>query len=604
VLRIRTLLVAATVGSLALTGALTGPAHAHQPTPAAASGHLVTWGTGSAAAATTLPPELAGKRIVSVSASDAPVSGAVTDDGELVVWGSSGDGVQPGAPTHLTDVAAVSLKQSNGMVLNNDGTVVAWGSAAGISAVPTGLEAKAIAMGGLGTAYAVTTDGTLAYWGAAPAFGAPPASLTGLRDVVSANLSAALDSTGNVTTWPDDTAMPGLSAPDEIQGHVTSIATGGYLFGAILDDGSMRIWGMAPVPTVPAKPDGKNVVSLAIGNNNNIVAVTDDGQVHAWGPTAALTDLSAVDGINDGQHAVAVSIGQNHAAVIVTDFRAVTPPAIDGTPVVGQTLTATPAGLSLEPDSPATGQWLADGDPIAGANGTTLELDEGLIDSMISYRTTATRGGVDVESTSTEVGPVTPATVASTTTLSVTPASGGYGAVRTATATVAAPDGTPTGSVTFTLDGKTATATLAAGKATWKLPNDLSVGAHSLSASYAGDSNTDPSASTATTVTVSKAGSTLKAGKAKVKGKTKAMAKKAILNLDVDTDTGTSAAGTVTLKLKAKGSKSHKVTVTVGADGLAKIKLKKLKRGTYKATWTYAGSPTVDGSKLKAKVKI
>ncbi|WGX97963.1 Ig-like domain repeat protein [Nocardioides sp. L-11A] len=538
-------------------------------------------------------------------ATSTKASAAVTDDGALHVWGVDSGGDVQLAPDDLTGAAAVSLIGNGGAVLKRDGSVVAWGANPAFKTVPSGLSAQAVSVSGQNV-YAVTTDGTLSSWGTAhdPATNpAPPAGLTGLVDVSAAGaLTLALDADGEISEWGTFVDLGLATTPPEIQGNVAQIATGGAgSAGAILKDGTIRVWGFTPPIPAPVATalTGKRVVALDV--DGNALAVTEDGEVHAWGPTAAITDIPPS---LDGEQVAAVSVSQYHAAAVVTDFHLVTPPVVTGTARVGQTLTAAPAVLSLEPDSPATGQWLADGDPIAGADDTALELDEDLIGSMISYRTTATRGSVDVESISTEVGPVTPATVASTTTLAVAPAAGGYGAARIATATVAAPDGTPTGSVTFTLDGKTTTAALSGGKAAWKLPADLSVGAHSLSASYAGDSATDPSVSTATTVAVSKAGSTLKAGKTKVKGKTKAMAKKAVLNLDVDTDTGTSAAGTVMLKLKAKGSKAHKVTVTVGADGVAKVKLKKLKRGTYKATWTYSGSATVDAGKIKVKVKV
>lgn len=598
-MRLRTLLAVSTAGAL-LAGLPVGPSSADPgAVPDQRSGDVEAWGAALAAEAATVPASLDGERIVSVAASTNGTA-AVTTDGELVVWGKPSATEVAAAPAGLTGVASASLNSNTGVALKQDGSVVGWGNN-GVDAPPAGLKASAVSAGN-GKGYAIVDggpqDGTLVVWGTG-ADPAPPVDLgDNLVDITSSGAFVlALRADGTARLWGGlEMAAP---VPAEIQGHISQITGGGAVAGAILDDGSVRLWGFG-APVVPAGLAGKTVTSLD-AYPGNAIAATDEGEIFVWGSTAELTTVPP--SVN-GAHVAAVTMGQSHAAVILTDFRAVTAPAITGAAKVGQTLTATPAELSLEPDSPATGQWLADGDPIAGADSTTLELDEDLLGSMISYQTTATRGADDVESTSTEVGPVTPATVASTTTLSVAPASGGYGAARTATATVAAPDGTPTGSVTFTLDGKTATASLSGGKATWKLPSDLAVGAHTLSASYAGDSATDPSASTATTVTVTKAGSTLKARKAKVKGKTKAMAKRAVLNLDVLTDTGTSAAGTVTLKLKAKGSKARQVTVIVGADGVAAVKLKKLKRGTYKATWTYAGSATVEGSTLKVKVKV
>ncbi len=107
-----------------------------------------------------------------------------------------------------------------------------------------------------------------------------------------------------------------------------------------------------------------------------------------------------------GQPVSAVALGTQHAAVVVTSFRDLTKPTIGGTPVVGQTLTATPATFSLTPDAPATGQWYADNDPIAGQTATTLTLDAPTVGKSITYKTTAARDGDTVVSTATPVGPV------------------------------------------------------------------------------------------------------------------------------------------------------------------------------------------------------
>ncbi len=187
------------------------------------------------------------------------------------------------------------------------------------------------------------------------------------------------------------------------------------------------------------------------------------------------------------------------------------------------------------------------------------------------------------------------------------PAAGAYGTVRTATATVTKASGTPIGDVIFTLDGTTSPAVPlnGEGKATWALPGTLAVGGHSVSASYGGDTTTDPSVSAAATVTVAKVGSTLTSAKPKVKVKKKAKkAKKAVFTVVVHAPAGASPAGTVTLTVKGKGKVkkvSKRKTTSVGANGVAKVKIKGLKRGKYKATWSYAGSATVAPGTVKVK---
>ncbi|MDQ6523633.1 hypothetical protein RB608_08490 [Nocardioides sp. LHD-245] len=525
-LRIRTLMTAVTAGAVtfALVGTATAPAFANQPIPDAQSGHLVTWGSGSASAATTLPSELDGKRIVSVSASDNPISGAVTDEGELFVWGGPSGGVVAGAPTGLTDAAAVALRAANGVVLREGGEVVAWGVAPGISAVPEGLRAQAVAVDVTGTAFAVTTEGTLAHWGSAP-FLVPPDDLTDLVDVVAGRIPAALDADGNVITWGTD-LLPGSVVPADIQGHVTQIATGEFTYGAILDDGSIRLWGSdvdpsKPIPTVPAKPDGKKVISLGIANGNTVVAVTEDGQVYAWGSNADVVNVDAVAGINDGEPVAAVSIGEYHAAVIVTDFHASAAPVIAGSPVIGQQLTvSTPAEFTLDPDGEVTGQWLrttgGTTTEIAGATTDTLTLDKSLEGATISYETTAERGGETVVTTSNTLGPVTAAPivkVASTVTAEkpVSKYKGKKSAAKKAkrtsfSAAIATPGASPAGTVTLIIEGKVknkkgktkkvskqATAIVGADGALKIVVKGLKRGKYTATWSYPGSSTTLPS---------------------------------------------------------------------------------------------------------------
>lgn len=87
---------------------------------------------------------------------------------------------------------------------------------------------------------------------------------------------------------------------------------------------------------------------------------------------------------------------------------ALTPPSIAGTPKVGETLTGTPATFNDTTSGvTVTNQWLADGEAIDGATGTTLELAEAQLDAEITFRSTATRDGDDpVSSESEAVGPV------------------------------------------------------------------------------------------------------------------------------------------------------------------------------------------------------
>lgn len=609
-MRLRNLLAAALASALVagVTGATAQAAPVSSP---AMAGRVVAWGDTDdvvAKAAMTVPGDLTAP--VAAVATNTRSTAVVTADGQLRVWGQEGFAEVDWAPDDVTDATAVALGPQYGAVLHADGKITPWGSPdspAFTDEVPEGLRAKAIAIGQGSLGYAVRTDGTLAVWGDEELrefYAVPESGLTDLVDVVANNFQVmALRADGTVVAWG---AMPqyGQTSVPDFEGHkVTQITAGPTANGAVLDDGTIRVWGTVP-PTGTPDFAGKKVISLSfntVGFTPNAGAVTEDGMVHIWG-AGAVAQLSDVPIDLDGEPVAAIAMGPKHAAVIVTAFRDVSKPAVTGTPRVGETLAAVPATFSLAPDTPATGQWYAGADAIAGQTGTTLVLDQAMLGKKISYRTTAGRAGETITSISNEVGPVTPRTIASTTTLSVAPATGEYGAARTATATVAKAGGTPTGTVSFKLGGTETTATLTGGTATWTLPATLPAGTQTMTATYHGDPTTDPSTSAAVAVTVERAASKLKAAKPKVKGKSKKVAQKVTITVTVTTADGVSPEGKVTFTLKGKTKK--KVNAKVNAKGKVKVTIKKVKRGKYKAQVKYAGNANVAAAKTTTKFKV
>lgn len=606
-MRLRTLL-AATVTSALAAGAIGGPAHADLAPSPAMAGTLTAWGENeaNANAATAVPDDLTSP-VVDVATNNR-ATGVVTADGQVRMWGMTGAVEVDEAPAGITDAVSISLSTYHGAVLHADGRVTAWGEKFEFTDVPSDLRAKAIAIqsngGGFATGYAVRPNGTVTSWGSPESF-PMPAGLTDVVDVSASTYHAmALKADGTVVVWGFEDLAGLVTVPDFGGKKVVQITTGAFSSGVVFEDGTIDVWGATDFPgAVPeGEPDfdgqspAERVTSLDL--NTDAGAVTADGGVTTWGSVAAVKDVP--DTLDPPAVATAVAMGDKHALAVTTTFREVTKPTIAGAPHVGATLTATPAMFTAAPDAPATGQWYAGGAPIAGKTSTTLELDKTYIGKSISYRSTGTRSGVTVTSTSTEVGPVTLA--ASTTTLSVAPATGEYGTARTATATVAKTGGTPTGIVTFKLGNTESTATLTGGTATWALPATLPVGTQTMTATYHGDATTDASTSAAVSVIVDKATSKLKASKPKVKGKSKKTAKKVTITVTVKTADGVSPAGKVTVTLKGKTKK--KVTAKVNAKGKAKVTIKKVKRGKYKAKLAYAGNANVATAKTTKKFKV
>src|SRR5690606_37278103 len=85
-----------------------------------------------------------------------------------------------------------------------------------------------------------------------------------------------------------------------------------------------------------------------------------------------------------------------------------TPPTIEGDPVVGNTLTVVDDGEWDGVGLTFTYQWLADGEPIAGATESTYTLVADDVDAMVSVEVTATDiADQSATAESNEVGPVT-----------------------------------------------------------------------------------------------------------------------------------------------------------------------------------------------------
>lgn len=151
----------------------------------------------------------------------------------------------------------------------------------------------------------------------------------------------------------------------------------------------------------------------------------------------------------------------------------------------------------------------------------------------------------------------------------------------TFTATVSGNGGTPTGTVTFQVDGATAgTGTLnASGVATFS-DSSLAVGSHTVSASYAGDTDDSPSASTSLTQVETSISTTTNLG-ASTTGATNSQA---VLVATVLGPTGPTPTGTVTFN---NGTNPIGVT-TLDSNGVATL-VPDLAPGMYSITASYGG---------------
>ncbi len=240
--------------------------------------------------------------------------------------------------------------------------------------------------------------------------------------------------------------------------------------------------------------------------------------------------VAAVDVNGDGRPDLLLTSGNSHASldVFVNQYSGKTI----------STLPATTTALSVSPNPAVAGQTVTFTAQVSASSGTTVptgtvnfmngstQLGTGTLDSSGaatyttsslstgSYPITAVYSGDTNYSGSTSsavtlVVNAQPVAAATTTTLATSAATANAGQNVTFTATVAGPSGSttaPTGTVTF-MDSATTlgTGTLnGSGVATYST-STLSVGTHSITAQYSGDTNFAPSVSSAITETVNAA---------------------------------------------------------------------------------------------------
>lgn len=176
-----------------------------------------------------------------------------------------------------------------------------------------------------------------------------------------------------------------------------------------------------------------------------------------------------------------------------------------------------------------------------------------------------------------------------------------YGATTNVSVRVVGSGGTPVGPVVVTSGGRqVGQGTLdAAGKATIKVPSKaLKVGSNTLTVGYAGDAVFAASADDVT----------LKITKATSRTKVSASKRIRTTTNPKVIATVTSPAGRATGKVTVTIRRNHKnVTKRTGvlnSKGKVRIKLPKLKKGTYRITTTYAGSGTISGSSKTSTLRV
>jgi alpha-tubulin suppressor-like RCC1 family protein len=208
--------------------------------------------------------------------------------GPVAAWGNNANNLCL-PPPGLSQVTAVAGDEYAGYAVRTDGTIVPWGTGAGISPASFETNVVAIAASELNADYLLRSDGSVTSWGSFIP--------SGLSNVVAVsagpNFGLALRAEGTVAilgSFPYKQLNGGLS-------HVTAVAAGSSCALALRDDGTVFAWGGGPGTNVPAGLG--NVTAIAAGASQ-CLALKSDGTVAAWGSgqgtnvPAGLTNVVAI----------------------------------------------------------------------------------------------------------------------------------------------------------------------------------------------------------------------------------------------------------------------------------------------------------------------
>jgi peptide/nickel transport system permease protein len=227
-----------------------------------------------------MPSELEDKNIVKI-VSGISFSVALTDDGNLTVWGTECNRLMEGISSFILEVPE-EIQEANivdveaGMrfviALDDEGNFYGWGHAGhGQTELPDDVRFM------------------MDLWSMLD-----PSASDIVKIAASSMWSAVLTRDGNLYVWGSRSAVGTMIVPTAAQGRVVDFASGENNMILILDDGTLMPMGQRgneffdDVPT--ELTDGSTRVVEVVATNRNVVARDEHGVIHLWG--------SSIDGLN------------------------------------------------------------------------------------------------------------------------------------------------------------------------------------------------------------------------------------------------------------------------------------------------------------------
>lgn len=297
---------------------------------------VVSWGEYGQGVGTA-PALPAGRRYIAVAAG-ANHALALRDDGRVFAWGNneSGQIEVPALPAGLTYLA-IGAGGAHSLAFRSDGQIVGWGAnhhgQANPPDLPPGTGVIAFAAGD-GTSYALTDAGTIVAFGRSnkgqldvPAL--PPGTQY-IAVAAGFDHAVAIRSDGVAVAWGDNTfGQCWVPFPSPGRRYVSVAASIDHTIG-VLDDGTV-VWAasfFAIYPPPPAPP-GTKYISVALGYNNNGLALRDDGAVVAW-ESPAITGSDLITLAPTAPAEAISAFGHTAVALLRQGLRASGTLAVDG----------------------------------------------------------------------------------------------------------------------------------------------------------------------------------------------------------------------------------------------------------------------------------
>jgi len=267
-------------------------------------------------------------------------SAAISEKGELFIWGPDRDGLKGHGNTPvpgISNVVSVSISQSHAAAITADGSLYTWGNnyygqlglgnsgdgtdRAAPTKVPGLSNVVAVSLGGNHSA-AITADGSLYTWGEHYSgklglgdeiwdFVTTPTKVSGISNVVAISMgnssSAAITANGDLYTWGGNyerqlgqgplAGDSDMYVPTKVEAlsNVAVVSMGESISAAVTSDGSLYTWGgnntqgelglgdSTDRVSTPTKVTGlSNVTAVSMGSNHG-AAITSDGSLYTWG---------------------------------------------------------------------------------------------------------------------------------------------------------------------------------------------------------------------------------------------------------------------------------------------------------------------------------